>query len=345
MRILIIAPFGSGFLADSYAAALEGLGHEITRFDSDEAYFGSAWRARNRWTRRLFRRSLWDRVNLAALDAVRETRPQLALAFKAPFMDPETVRLIRRGAGVPIVNYYSDNPYCGVPLDPRKTSAQRPDIIACLREYTRVFTWGREIARRLQGDGVAAARLPFGTDSKYARVKPSERCDECGKKHEVVFLGQENRKRRRHVAAIRRNAVAVWGRGWKRARRTIGARHRIHTRRAFGEKCAAIVAGADVALNIVDDLNIPGHNMRTFEIPASGGVMLSTYTEEQAEFFPEGEAAWYYRDPAELDGLIERLLAPASRDARERTRERARQIARDHTYEKRAESLLKILEE
>ena len=78
--------------------------------------------------------------------------------------------------------------------------------------------------------------------------------------------------------------------------------------------------------------------MRTFEIPASGGVMLASYTPELAEFFPEGEAAWYYREPHELDDLIDMLLR--DRQTLERTRRLALQIAKNHTYDHRAESLL-----
>jgi hypothetical protein len=258
-------------------------------------------------------------------------------------MDPDTMRLIRIGMRIPIINYYPDNPYCGVPLDPRKPSALRSDIIACLREYARVFTWDKALAQRLRNDRVDASYLPFGADPKFAHVTPASDCSECGAEHRIVFLGQKNRKRRNHVRAVRRHIVSIWGAGWRRSERRIGKRHVIHRRRAFGEDYAALVAGADVALNIVDDLNIPGHNMRTFEIPAAGGVMLSTWTSEQAEFFPEGEAAWYYRDPTELDGIIERLLT--DEDARRRTRATALRIARDHTYDRRAESMLKLLEE
>ena len=87
--------------------------------------------------------------------------------------------------------------------------------------------------------------------------------------------------------------------------------------------------------------NVPGHNMRTFEIPASGAVMLATYTAEQARFFPEGEAAWYYRSPGELDDLLDRLLADA--ELRERTAQAALKVTRDHDYVQRARAMLEDL--
>jgi hypothetical protein len=338
MRILVIAPFGRGFLAESYARALEQNGHGVFRFDSDRAYFQAARYAANRWCRRLLRKALWNRLNRTTLELVRAVRPSFVLAFKAACLNPETIRRIRIEEGFPIINYYPDNPYCGVPLDPRKTSAQRRDIIDCLREYSRVFTWEKGLVNRLAADRVSATYLPFGVDTDCYRPQEVTLCRQCGRRHEIVFVGQHNLKREFHIDAICRHEVALWGARWERAGRRFRGRHLIHHDQVFGPSCAAVYSSAGVSLNIVDDLNMPGHNMRTFEIPASGGVMLATYTQEQAEFFPEGEAAWYYRDPRELDDLIDRLL----RDDQtlERTRRLALQIAQNHTYDHRAESLL-----
>ncbi len=344
MRILLIAPFGEGLLGESYARAFGQLGHEVVRFDSDRAYFEAAWYARNRWARRLLRPLLWSRLNRRTVEAVRSSRPDLVWIAKGPYLHAETVRRLRVESGLPVVNYYPDNPYCGVPLDPRKTSAQRRDLIRVLREYTRVYTWDRQLVRRLATDGVNAAHVPFAADTAVYRPIAADRCAECCEApHAVVFVGQHDAKRQRAVDAVRSHSVGLWGARWRRAERRFvarpaGARHVIHARPAFGSACAALYRTAEVSLNVVNDLNMPGHNMRTFEIPASGGVMVATYTAEQAEFFPEGEAAWYYRDPAELDEVVSRLRS--DRRLRERTRETALRIAREHDYGKRAEAIL-----
>ncbi len=134
--------------------------------------------------------------------------------------------------------------------------------------------------------------------------------------------------------AIRRHAAGLWGSRWHRAAKRFGGRHQIHTRPAFGTACAGIYAGAAVALNVVDDLNMPGHNMRTFEIPASGGLMLSTYTDDQAALFPQNEAAPYYRDPAELDDQLDRVLGDKAWAARLRANAAASAVT--HDYRERA---------
>jgi hypothetical protein len=337
-RILIIGAFGPGDLAASYARGFEQLGLDVCRFDSDRAYLGASRFAGNRYVRRAFRSRLWRRVNESTVAMAREVRPQVVLAFKAAYLNPDTIQLMRRELGVPFVNYYPDNPYCGVPLNPRKTSAQRRDLLTVLQQYSRVWTWEPALTARLRTDGVPAAYLPFGFDDDLDHPGAPAACRECAGDHRVVFVGQHSDKREDHVSAIRRHAVALWGARWPRAGRRFNRQHAIHRAGAFGAATTALYAAADLSLNVVDDLNMPGHNMRTFEIPGSGGVMLATHTAEQAAVFPDGEAALYYRTPAEIDGLIDRVRSEP--DLAARLRRNGQAIAREHSYRRRAETML-----
>ena len=337
-RVLVVGPFGEGFLPGSYARALEAEGQEVIRFDSDRAYLEAAPFARHPVLRRLFRAKLWRQVNQRVREAVTDVRPHLVLVFKCPALDPEVIRWVRREVA-PIVNYYTDNPYCGVPLLPYRTSAQRRDLVECLKAYSSVYIWSEQLVSRLTHDGVSATFLPFGVDPltvAHANASAAEQLDAT--RHPVVFVGLRNVKRDRHLSAIRRHQVTVWGPGWALATWRTKRRHAIRQERVFGRDFANIYANAGVALNILNDLNMPGHNMRTFEIPAVGGLMLATYTREQAEFFPEGEAAWYYRSAAELDDLLDRLLGDPIGQAR--IRSQAAAIAKNHDYRYRARQIL-----
>ncbi len=340
-RLLLIGPFGAGQLAESYARGFERRGIEVVRFDSDRAYFEASAFANNPYYRRVFRPWLWRKVQRATLAAARSVTPDVVMAVKCAYLDAETVRTVRRELSVPFVNYYPDNPYCGVPLDPRKTSAQRRDLVDVLKEYTRVWTWEPQLTMRLQGDGVSAAYLPFGVDDEVFRADhtgESPSCRECATDHRVVFVGQHSDKREAHLSAITAHSVGLWGSRWSRASARVERRHVVHRTPCVGATSAALYRAADVSLNVVDDLNIPGHNMRTFEITGSGGVMLSSYTAEQDAIFPEGEAAAYYRGPEELDAQLNRLLGDRAYTAR--LRHNASAIASEHSYERRAATLL-----
>jgi spore maturation protein CgeB len=94
-----------------------------------------------------------------------------------------------------------------------------------------------------------------------------------------------------------------------------------------------------VSLNVLNAENLGGPNMRTFEVPGSGGVMLARYSAAQDEFFPENEAAVYYRSPAELDDKIELLLRDP--DLRARIRSNGARLAAGQTYDVRAAQVLR----
>jgi Glycosyl transferases group 1 len=340
-RLLLIGGFGPGQLPDSYARGFERRGLEVLRFDSDRAYLESAAFAHNRYVRRACRPWLWGRMHRATIDAARAVKPHAVMTVKGSYLDAETVRSIKRELGVPFFNYYPDHPYCGVPLNPRKTSAQRRDLIDVLREYTRVWTWEPALSARLGSDGVSAAYLPFGVDDDLFRPSaagPPSPCGECAQDHRVVFIGQHSDKREAHLAGVREHPVGLWGNRWSRAAGRFGGRHGVHREPAFGETCAALYRSADVSLNVVDDLNMPGHNMRTFEITGSGGAMLACHTAEQAAIFPAGEAAMYYREPAELDDLLGRMCADRPFSAR--LKRNAAAIASGHSYQVRAATII-----
>jgi len=341
-RVLVIGPSQQGTLPESYARAFERLGMEVFRFDDDRALFRATSFARNRLLRRAFRPLLWWDLNRAVLEIAETVRPRLIFAVRAAFLEPETIAQIRKLIGVPFVNHYPDNPYIGVTLRPGEASTQRNNLIDALREYSTVFMWERSLLQRLRADGVETEYLPFAVDPElfYPQAKGEPLyCESCGTRHQVVFVGTSTSARRKEIACVNKHSVAIWGNGWP-ARWVSAHRHRVHAA-VYAKALAHIHGAADVSLNVLNKESLDGHNMRTFEVPASGGVMLARYTDAQAEFFPENEAAAYYRSPEELDAKIDWLLGDAA--LRERIRANAVRFAASHTYDRRAIDVLRYV--
>ena len=48
--------------------------------------------------------------------------------------------------------------------------------------------------------------------------------------------------------------------------------------------------------------------MKTFEIPAMGGLMITKRTKEQKNFFPENKASLMYQNLNELKNKIRKVL-------------------------------------
>jgi hypothetical protein len=338
-RVLVVGDMSKGALAESYARGFEQIGLQVFRFDSEQAMRRASGLSRNRVTRRLARRYLWHVLNREVMEVARSLGPQLLFTVKGSFLDPETIRLIRKTSCAHFVNCYPDNPYIGVRLDPRETSALRRDLIDALREYSAVLMWETNLTGRLRTDGVIAEYVPFGVDRELfaaGSAFESSQCLFCSGQHEVAFVGTNSRARRGEISAIRKHSVAIWGNNWPTTWKPPSAHHHVH-HAVWGSAVSQIYARAPVSLNVLNAESLDGHNMRTFEIPASGGIMLARFTQAQNELFPEGEAAMYYRTPGEIDDKIDSILSDCH--LRDRLRRNAVIIAADHSYDRRAEAI------
>ena len=340
-KVLVIGPMDTGALAQSYARAFERLGLEVVRFDSERALRQASRFAGNRILRRAMRPRLWNAVNREAVRVAESLQPALTFAVKCSFFHPETIRRIRKLTGAPFVNYYPDNPYIGITWDPREASALRRDLIEVLRQYSMVFMWEHSLLQRMRSDGIETRYLSFAVDPDLFQPRALPEglpCERCNSNHDVAFVATYTRSRGAEVAAIRRHTVGIWGINWPRDWRTPRGQHRAHAP-VWGNAVSEIYARAPVSLNVLNAESLGGVNMRTFEIPGSGGVMLARYSPGQDEFFPEDEAALYYRSPEEIDDKIDELLRDAS--MRERLRRNAIRLAAEQTYDVRAAAVLR----
>jgi spore maturation protein CgeB len=106
----------------------------------------------------------------------------------------------------------------------------------------------------------------------------------------------------------------------------------------FGVALAEEVFAAAASLNIMRSQNIGAHNMRTFEIPAMGGLLLTTRSEEQEEYFPEGRACLMFEGNEELKERIEWIISNPEHAMK--IRKNGRENVVHHTYQARALTVL-----
>jgi spore maturation protein CgeB len=85
-------------------------------------------------------------------------------------------------------------------------------------------------------------------------------------------------------------------------------------------------------------------NQRVFDVPASGGFVLTDRREQLEGLFEPGREVLVYDGPEEIPGLVERLLAddPLRREVSRAARAR---ILAGHTYEHRLAELARIMRE
>lgn len=156
---------------------------------------------------------------------------------------------------------------------------------------------------------------------------------------EVMFAGGADHDRLPWITALIRHQfhISLYGGYWERyaetRRYTYGLADMATLRRA--------VAGSHVSLCLVRRANRDGHVMRSFEIPAMGGCMLTEDTSEHREIFgAEGEAVVYFRTIDEMIAKLRWLLDHP--DERQRLATAAHRLITGgrHTYRDRLITML-----
>ena len=91
--------------------------------------------------------------------------------------------------------------------------------------------------------------------------------------------------------------IIVGGDGWNKFKLS---KNVTYVGNVNNKKVFKLINASHLSLNILRDQNENSHNMKTFEIPAMGGLMITKRTKEQKNFFPENEACLMYQDLNEL---------------------------------------------
>jgi spore maturation protein CgeB len=180
--------------------------------------------------------------------------------------------------------------------------------------------------------------FPFAGDTEYlgnARFSNTFTYD-------VSFLGGWRPEREQVMSTIKKAfpkfQIFLSGPGWKKNTKDPALQKIIIDKTFIGQEFGDILQASRINLNIIDETNFPAANMRFFEIPAVGGLQLSSSCPEQELIFKDGEHVFYFKDEQQL---IEKInLINEYAQLAEQIRQNANQlILREHTYKKRFQIL------
>jgi hypothetical protein len=324
-RVLIVGTSLPERLEGSYVRAFRKLGVEPTVFDVERPVrWYQKTRVHNRLTARVqpwvlghalerfYARPMWDAV----------------LVFKGYYLAPSTIRKLRTRAEVPWTVLNPDSPF------EQGSGASSPYIRRSIPEYDLYFIWSRALLGRLREAGARQpVYLPFAADELTHYPAPTRDPSLAGT---VVLVGTCDPQRAELIRSIADLPVRVYGTGWDRV---AGSRLRNKVSPGvWGEDLRRVSTSALACLNVLRPQNTGAHNMRTFEVPAMGGVMLATRSAEQRELFPEGSSSLMFSDPRELREVITGLTR--GQFDTESIRRRALEHAAGHTYTQRARRIL-----
>jgi hypothetical protein len=338
LKTLILNDAEEYGLGASYTRAFRALGHEVALIDPfAELNKLLAWRFP--LIRRAFERQIISLFNKWWVKYLVELPPaDLIWVGKGAWAVPWLWRQFKRQRPkTKLVCYNADNP-----IVTYSRGGNRPWVTESIPCFDLYCTYNKSLVEPLRRAGAQRiARIPFAWDPWLHPEMEISDADRRRYECDVVFIGNGDLHRERWMRDIMAAAkpynwqFAIYG-CWN------GCRDQnlwsvLRGEQVYGSEMARAVRASKIALNILRLQNEDSHNMRTFEIPGCSGVMVSQKSPEQEEFFPEGQAAFYFSNAEEcvtkMRGLLENdfLLQQA--------RETAHELARKHTYMHRARQI------
>ena len=248
-------------------------------------------------------------INKRIIASIDEFKPDILLIFKGMEIFPSTL-LHAKKHGAKLVNYNPDHPY----KFESKGSGNK-NVSEALNIYDLHITYSKEIVDSLKKEkNIRAAHLPFGFEI------PGKIFDECLRAPEInraCFVGTPDDARKEVVMTLVEAGVPVdvYGTGWHNVLKETD-NLKIYGP-AIGKDYWKALRQYRVQINVLRKQNFNSHNMRTFEVPAIGGIMLTPYTDEQNDFFAEGKEVFFYRNNEELVKKTKHILSMSMQQAEE----------------------------
>jgi spore maturation protein CgeB len=164
--------------------------------------------------------------------------------------------------------------------------------------------------------------------------------------YSVGFIGNARPDRLdliRRLGSELGSSLLIAGERWNRHLPHRG-RHASVTGPRYGEAFSYTVRTIRTNLVLLNSSNRDSHTCRSFEVPASGGLVLAERTAEHQEMLEDGKEALFFSSEEELLEQIARVEASPAAYASMRYLGHRRIVTGGHTYVDRAREILQALE-
>ena len=278
---------------------------------------------------------VWS-LNKLFLDEVLVIQPDVIWVFKGMEILPNTLIELKR-RGTILLNYNADHPI-------KYTYPGSGNILVKkgIPHYHHHFSYSLKIVNDLNKQfNISASWLPFAVKNQGQKLSGNEQLI-----NKVCFIGNPDKIRADTVKFLLYNdiPVDVYGNDWG----NFITNHNLLTINyaIYGEEFNCLIQQYKAVLNIFRPHNENSHNMRTFEIPAAGGVQLAPYSEEHKLLFKENDTIFLFHNLDELLENAQKLINASDGEIREiQQRSFAKMTMGENDYAKRAEQVFTTIKQ
>ncbi|MFQ5446052.1 MAG: glycosyltransferase [Saprospiraceae bacterium] len=332
MKILIAGQFKSWALERHYARYLREYA-EVDTFPAEDIFDDYY---RKSFVHKAFFKlgfsAIYQKIARQLLQKAEAFRPDVLFVFKGMRIVPEALKALK-SKGIHLANYNPDHPFLF-----SSRGSGNGNVTRSIGLYDLHLCYSRVVQQRLEREyPVRTAFLPFGYELSAGVFEAASKVGEIPR---ACFIGNPDRTRVEYLRVLAAAGVPVdvYGHGWAKALPAI-TNLQIHDA-VYGDDFWKKMRAYRVQLNIFRPHNEGSHNMRTFEIPAVGGIMLAPDSPEHRAFFAGSKEIFIYKNKADLIAQAQRILnMPSSAAGAIRQQARQRSLAGEYAYKNRAEEV------
>lgn len=323
MRILVVGDWHSELHEQAVFDAFVELGHQVESF-AWHAYFESDGRRSfsslaTRVQNRFLAGPAIQRLNRDLIALAQRFGPDLVFVYRGTHLWPATIDALRApartgAARAVVLGYNNDDPFA-----PRQPALLWRHFLAAVPRYDAVLAY-RE--HNLSEYHAAGARRVYWLRSWFMpgrnHAAPLDADDQARFGCDVVFVGHhEDDGRTAMLEAVATAGIdlRLFGPGYEWdaiLARSEPLRHLSPVRLVWGSQYNKALCGARIALCFLSKLNRDTYTRRCFEIPASGTLMISEYSDDLATLYTPGVEADYFRSSDELISKLRLYLGDES---------------------------------
>jgi spore maturation protein CgeB len=338
MKILIVGSDKVYAIENFYKKYLEERGQKVYLFTAQNYFY--EYYQKSFFNKILYKASLSgiiSKINGLFKTAVEQFKPDLIWVFKGMEITPDSLDWAKTKK-IKLVNYNPDNPF--IFLGPGSGNKNVTDSIPI---YDMHFTYNLSVKERLEKDYRAnTAFLPFGYDLSNQLFNI---CSEQEEIPRVCFAGNPDKDRAAFIENMAGAGIPidVFGNNWGRSVNHSGVS--VHEP-VYGDDFWKVLRRYRVQLNLMRIHNLDSHNMRSFEVPAVGGIMLAPDTREHRFFFEDGREAFWFNGINEAVDKAKQILGmekPMLEEIRKNARERS--LRSGYSYRDRTNTALEKIKE
>jgi len=340
--LLLIGQFIPGSIERYFIEGLQKCGAIVSTYDIAGRYHQKIGKSfTNKVLNKISPVFFYRPLNEQLIRWIEKKKFDAILIFKGMELFPATIKALRHHASL-LANFNADHPF-----EFYSPGSGNKNVLNSIPLYDVHFSYARNIVEQLkQRFGKEAYRIPFGYNS-YVQCPPDFASTTY--KNRVLFVGDYDNYRAGYLNKLRFKGLDIYG-NLKWRTRTLLQQY-VHAayknKPLFGNDYAKAAISSTCMINLLRQQNLKedSHNMRTFEVPGYGGLLLSQRTSEQLEYFEEDKEAIYFDTVDELNDKLCWLCKNEIAAGRIKQAGYERALRSDYSYDQRSSQLFNHLQD